>query len=119
MKNLIKKINNKCILFYCLIFSLFVKVDIVFGMDLLNNPITTGLKKLGKDALNLLMILATIACPVLIGFYQFRKKMSDDEMDCKHYDKKTKAIIFCYIVIMSVSVILSIIGNYFGISTPA
>ncbi|MDE6182221.1 MAG: hypothetical protein K2F59_03350, partial [Eubacteriales bacterium] len=85
----------------------------VFANTLINNPITNGAKKMLQDASTVLMTLATLAAPVCIGFFQFKKKFSDDEMEGKQYDKKTKAVIVAYIIIMSASVIISIVSNYF------
>ncbi len=115
---MLKKINklyikNKFLMYNLIfVFTMFTTNNI-FANDLMNNPITEGAKKMLQDASNLLMILASLAAPVCIGFFQFKKKFSDDEMEAKQYDKKTKAVIVSYVVIMTAGVIISVVSNYF------
>lgn len=120
MTKFIKKINDKVVSFYTLVVSMIViKTNLVFATDLMNNPITQGFKQMFQDALNVLMLLATVATPFFIGLYQFKKKASDDEMEGKQYDKKTKAVILCYIAIMSAGVIVKVIAHYFKLGGTA
>lgn len=121
IKNLSNKINRvfiekKFYIYGFIFFFALINSNIAFANDLLNNPITEGLKKMLQDGLKLLMILSTLAAPVFIAFYQFKKKISDDEMEGKQYDKKTKAVIVCYVLIMTASIIISIVSGYFKIS---
>lgn len=120
MKNLIKKtknFNKKCRLIYFVILSLLIQVDVIFADTLLDNQITNGIKSLASDASKLIMVLATIIAPTMVGFFQLRKKWCEDEMEAKQFDKKSKAIIVTYIVIMCLATIFSIISDYFNIST--
>ncbi len=120
MIKFIKKFNEKLIFLYTIIVSIIIlNTNVAFATDLINNPITEGAKKMLQDGLKLVMILATLATPFFIALFQFKKKASDDEMEGKQYDKKTKAVIFCYIIIMSASVIVSIVASYFNISASA
>lgn len=121
MRNIIKKVNDKVILFYSfLIIITMLNTNVVFAApDLLNNPITKGVQKLLEDGVNLLMIIATGALPFLIGFYALKKKFCDDEMEGKQYIKKIKVVIACYIGIMGVSIIVSLINSYFKLGGTA
>ena len=40
-------------------------------------------------------------------------------MEGKQYDKKTKAVILCYIAIMSASIIVKVVSHYFKIGGTA
>lgn len=116
MKKIVNKINDKILFLYTLIFSIVsLNINTVLATDLMNNPITEGLKQLLQDGSKVIMLIATVATPFFIALYQFKKKASDDEMEGKQYDKKTKNVIICYIFIMSASVIVSIISHYFKI----
>lgn len=121
MKKIINKIDEKLIFLYSFIITIVASnTNLVFGAtDLINNPVTNGFKELLKDGLKVIMLIATVALPFFIALYQFKKKASDDEMEGKQYDKKTKAVIICYIIIMSASLIVAILAHYFKISgTP-
>lgn len=120
MIKFIKKINSKILFLYTMIFSIVtLNVNTIFATDLMNNPITEGAKQMLQDGSKVVMLLATVATPFFIALYQFKKKASDDEMEGKQYDKKTKAVIFCYIIIMSASVIVGIVAHYFKIGGTA
>ena len=118
IKKFIKNINEKAVLMNCFILSfILLNVNSVFANDLMNNPITQGAQKMLQDALNVIMGLSTLALPFLIAFYQFKKKFSDDEMEEKQYNKKTKAVIFAYVIIMSSSLFATVINYYFKTGT--
>lgn len=120
MTKFIKKINDKVVSFYALVVSMIVmKTNLVFATDLMKNPITQGAKQMLQDASKVVMLLATVATPFFIALYQFKKKASDDEMEGKQYDKKTKAVILCYILIMSAGVIVNVVTHYFKIGGTA
>lgn len=120
MTKFIKKINDKVVFLYAMVFSIItLNINTVFATDLMNNPITQGFKQMLTDALNVLMGLASVAATFFIVLYQFKKKISDDEMEGKQYDKKTKGVILCYIIIMSASIIVKIVAHYFKINGTA
>lgn len=120
MTKFIKKINDKVVFLYTIIFSIItLNINTVFATDLMNNPITQGAKQMLQDASKVVMLLATVATPFFIALYQFKKKASDDEMEGKQYDKKTKAVILCYILIMSAGVIVNVVAYYFKIGGTA
>lgn len=108
-------IENKLYIYSFMFILVLLSGNSVFANSLTNNPITNGLKKMFQDASTVIMGLATLAAPVCIGFFQFKKKFSDDEMEGKQYDKKTKAVIIAYVIIMSASVIISVVSSYFNV----
>ena len=118
IKKFIKNINEKAVLMnYFILSFILLNVNSVFANDLMNNPITQGAQKMLQDGLNLIMLLSTGALAFLIAFYQFKKKFSDDEMEEKQCNKKTKAVIFAYVIIMSARLFVTIINHYFKTRT--
>ena len=117
IKKFIKNINKKAVLINCLILSfILLNVNSVFAEDLINNPITEGLKKMSQDGLNALMGLSTIVAVVMIAIQLMKKHYTGDEMESKQCNKRMIVIIVSWIALMSVSGILKIIGGYFNIS---
>lgn len=116
MKKIIKKFKNKCTLLHCLILSLFIQIDTVFGASLTNNNITNGLKKLVTDATNVLMGLSSGIAITMIIFYLIKKKLCQDEMESKQYNKKIIAVLICFVIIMSIGTVMQVLSSYFQIS---
>lgn len=115
MKNILKKIDEKIVLIYSVVLiTLFMNTDFVFADDLLNNPITEGVKKMIKDGTTLIMGTTGLATIMLI-IQQVKRHYTGDEMEAKQCNKKSLVILISWIIVMTASIIFKIVGGYFGI----
>ena len=115
MKNFIKKFNEKTILIYTFIFTFFVlNTRKVFATDLASSPFIKGTLKLISDATLVLIGVSTGVAVLMIIILQLKKNVSDDEMEAKQYDKKTKAVIVSYIIILCAASIIALASYYYG-----
>lgn len=118
MKNFIKKFNEKTILIYTFIFTFFVfNTRKVFATDLASSPLVKGTLKLISDATVTLMGISTAVAVLMIIIFQIKKKVSDDEMEAKQYNKKTIAVIVSYIIILCATSIAGLISHYYGVGS--
>lgn len=112
MRNYLRKIKEK-VKNLIIIVASFFSVERVYADDLMNNKITTGLIKLLKDASTWIISIATVGIIVVISWNQFRKKWAEDEMEAKQFDKKTKASLIAYIIVICASTIVAVLSSYF------